>query len=345
MDPLSQGVVGMSASQVVATRQEMVAASLLGFFSGMAADLDIFIHSAEDPLLFLEFHRQFTHAIIFIPVGGLICATVFWLLIKLLLKKSTLTFGRIYLFSFAGYATHGLLDACTSYGTQLFWPFSSERVAWNNVSIIDPLFTLPLLLIVSIAMFQQSRKLAIIGASYGLIYLSLGLIQEQRAILVAGQLAETRGHQAINITVKPSFMNLIVWKSIYEHEGRYYVDAIRVLKGGSYFKGDSTPKLNIDRDLPWLDKISQQAIDIERFRWFSAEHLAIDPNNADRIIDMRYSMLPNKLGGLWGIELNQSANASNHVRWTHNRNGRDRQKNIAQLWSMILGQGDLKIRE
>ena len=138
---------------------------------------------------------------------------MFWLLIKLLLKKSTLTFGRIYLFSFAGYATHGLLDACTSYGTQLFWPFSSERVAWNNVSIIDPLFTLPLLLIVSIAMFQQSRKLAIIGASYGLIYLSLGLIQEQRAILVAGQLAETRGHQAINITVKPSFMNLIVWKS------------------------------------------------------------------------------------------------------------------------------------
>jgi inner membrane protein len=345
MDPLSQGVVGMSASQVVASRQEIGAASLLGFLSGMAADLDIFIRSAEDPLLFLEFHRQFTHSITFMPLGGLICATVFWLLIKLFSKKPTLTFGRIYLFSFAGYATHGLLDDCTSYGTQLFWPFSTERVAWNNVSIVDPLFTLPLLLIVSIAMFQQSRKLAIIGASYGLLYLSLGLIQEQRAMSVAQQLAESRDHQAININVKPSFMNLIIWKSIYEHEGQYYVDAIRVLKGRSYFEGDSTPKLNIERDLPWLDKISQQAVDIERFRWFSAEHLAIDPNNADRIIDMRYSMLPNKLDGLWGIELNQSANTSDHIKWTHNRNGRDRQKNVNQLWSMILGQGDLKIME
>ena len=65
MDPLSQGVVGMSASQVVASRQEIGAASLLGFLYGMAADLDIFIRSAEDPLLFLEFHRQFTHSITF----------------------------------------------------------------------------------------------------------------------------------------------------------------------------------------------------------------------------------------------------------------------------------------
>lgn len=345
MDPLSQGVVGMSVSQVVASRKDMGIASLLGFFSGMAADLDIFIRSAEDPLLFLEFHRQFTHSIIFMPVGGLICATVFWLLIKLSSKKSTLTFGRIYLFSFAGYVTHGLLDACTSYGTQLLWPFSSERVAWNNVSIVDPIFTLPLLLIISIALFKRSRRLAIIGTSYGLLYLSLGLIQEHRAMSVAQHLAESRGHQPLSMTVKPSFMNLIVWKSIYHHEGLYYVDAIRILNRTSYFKGGSTPTLNIDRDLPWLDKTSQQAIDIARFRWFSAQHLTIDPNNSDRIIDMRYSMLPNKLDGLWGIELNQSANAHDHVRWVQNRNGRDRQKNITQLWSMILGQSDLKIRE
>jgi len=340
MDPLSQGVVGMSASQVVSTRKEMVAASFVGFLSGMAADLDIFIRSADDPLLFLEFHRQFTHSIIFMPIGGLICACLFWVLIKLFSNNTTLTFARTYLFSFTGYATHGLLDACTSYGTQLFWPFSAERVAWNNVSIIDPLFTLPLLLIVSLALFQHSRKLAIIGAGYGLLYLSLGLVQENRAMSVAQHLAQSRGHQAININVKPSFMNLIIWKSIYEYQGRYYVDAIRVLAESSFIEGDSTPKLDIARDLPWLNKTSQQALDIERFRWFSAQHLAIDPNNPNRIIDMRYSMLPNKLDGLWGIELDPTAYASDHIKWTHNRNGRDRQNNITQLWSMILGQAD-----
>jgi inner membrane protein len=305
----------------------------------MAADLDIFINSADDPLLFLEFHRQFTHSIIFMPVGGLICACLFWFLIKLFTRNTRLTLARTYLFSFVGYATHGLLDACTSYGTQLFWPFSNERIAWNNVSIIDPLFTLPLLFIVAITMLKKSRRFALLGASYGLLYLSLGLVQEHRALVVAEQLAQSRDHQAININVKPSFMNLVVWKSIYEHKGRYYVDAIRILGEGQYFQGSSTPKLDIDRDLPWLDKTSQQAADIERFRWFSAQHLAIDPHKPNRIIDMRYSMLPNKLDGLWGIELDPAAAISDHIKWTHNRNSDDRQQNIAQLWSMIVGQG------
>jgi len=342
MDPLSQGIVGMTASQVVSNRKEIVLASFLGFFSGMAADLDIFIRSDHDPLLFLEFHRQFTHSIVFMPIGGLICATVFWYLINAVAKRHTLTFARTYLFSTAGYATHGLLDACTSYGTQLFWPFSDQRVAWNNISIIDPLFTLPLLFITAIALLRRSRKLAALGAGYALIYLSLGLVQEHRAMTMAKQLATSRGHNAIDLSVKPSFMNLIVWKSIYEYDGRYYVDAIRVLEGSSFIEGDSTPKLDIKRDFPWLDETSQQATDITRFQWFSAQHVALDPQNPNRIIDMRYSMLPNKLDGLWGIVLDPSASQTEHVKWTTNRNNQDRQRNVEELWSMLLGQSDAK---
>lgn len=341
MDPLSQGVVGMSASQTLSTKKEIVAASLIGFFSGMAADLDILIHSSEDPLLFLEFHRQFTHAIIFMPIGGLICATAFWLFTRLFFKNQLLTFGKTYLYSTAGYVTHGLLDSCTSYGTQLFWPFSSERIAWNNVSIIDPLFTLPLLIIVLLAVVKRSVGLAYLGAFFALGYLSLGLIQENRAKTVAQDIANSRHHHAINLNVKPSFGNLIVWKSIYEHQGRYYVDAIRVLDSASIFEGDSIPKLEFDRDLYWLEKTSQQAKDIERFRWFSNNHLALDPNNPNRIIDMRYSMLPNKLDGLWGIELSPSADLESHVKWIANRSINDRTNDLRTLWKMIKGQ-DIK---
>jgi len=134
-------------------------------------------------------------------------------------------------------------------------------------------------------------------------------------------------------------MNLLVWKSFYEHRGRYYVDAIRVLNTDSYFKGSSTPILNIARDFPWLDRTSQQAADIERFRWFSANHLAIDPEDPNRIIDIRYSMLPNRMDGLWGIKLDPAADKSSYVKWSHNPNKQDNQKNITQLWSMIVDQG------
>ncbi len=343
MDPLSQGVVGVTAAQTASTKKEIAAASLLGFFSGMAADLDILIHSADDPLLFLEYHRQFTHSIIFMPVGGLICAVVFYLLFKALSTHKTLPFKRIYLFSFTGYATHGFLDACTSYGTQLFWPFSSERIAWNTISIIDPLFTIPLLILITIALFKHSKLFTHLAAVYAISYLSLGLVQEHRAKEIAIALAESRGHQAINLVVKPSFLNLIVWKSIYEHQGRYYVDAVRALKDKGVYPGGSTEKLDIKRDLPWLNLNSQQAIDIERFSWFSSDYLALDPRNSNRIIDMRYSLLPNRLDGLWGIELRQDAEPEEHIKWTTNRSANERQQNMSILLSMILGKDALAL--
>ena len=98
MDPLSQGLVGATASQSLSNRKDIVTATVLGFLSGMAADLDIFIRSSEDPLLFLEFHRQFTHSLIFMPIGGLICACVFWLLLHFVFNKTNLSFIKIYLF-------------------------------------------------------------------------------------------------------------------------------------------------------------------------------------------------------------------------------------------------------
>ena len=137
MDPLSQAALGASLSQSFANdRSKQVSALVIGALAGMTPDLDVLIRSANDPMLFLEFHRQFTHSLIFIPIGALICALLFYPFATSALVKSKLSFKQIYLFSFLAYATHGLLDACTSYGTQLLWPFSNERIAWNTVSII-----------------------------------------------------------------------------------------------------------------------------------------------------------------------------------------------------------------
>ena len=148
MDPLTQGVVGAAVSQQPANKKTILVATLLGFLSGLAPDLDIFIRSKHDPLLVLEFHRQFTHSLIFIPIGGLICAVVFYYLFS---KRKGMTFKKTYIFTTLGYGTHGLLDSCTSYGTQLLWPFSDNRISWNTISIVDPLFTMPILVLIIFA--------------------------------------------------------------------------------------------------------------------------------------------------------------------------------------------------
>ena len=74
MDPLTQGAMGAALPQALSNKKTLWLIGLLGFLSGMAPDLDVLIRSKADPLLFLEYHRQFTHSLVFIPFGGLVCA-------------------------------------------------------------------------------------------------------------------------------------------------------------------------------------------------------------------------------------------------------------------------------
>jgi inner membrane protein len=326
MDPISQGVLGASLSQSWSQRDKVVAAGVLGWLSGMAPDLDIFIRSASDPILFLEFHRQFTHALSFIPIGALICAAVLHPFVR-----KRLSFREAYLFCFLGYATHGLLDACTTYGTQLLWPFSDMRVAWNNVSVVDPLFTLPALALLATATLRRQPRLARLAMAWAVAYLCLGVVQHERAEAVGRTLAQERGHEPVRLEAKPGFANLLLWKVVYEVDDHYYVDAVRVGWDVSIYSGESIRKFDISAHAPWLDHRSQQARDIERFRWFSNDYLAIDEEN--RVGDVRYSVLPNEIKPMWGILLDPNASIDQHVQYFTNR----REPATDKLLDMLLG--------
>lgn len=332
MDPLTQGVLGAALPQAMRRRTRAGVAGAFGFVAGMAPDLDVFIRSAGDPLLYLEYHRQFTHSLLFIPLGGLIAACVLHLLFG---RRLGLTFGQSLLFCTLGYATHGILDAATSYGTLLLWPFSDARVSWNLISAIDPLFTLPILLLVVVAALKRSGAYARAGLLWGGFYLALAFAQQQGALKMGREIANARGHAPARIEVKPGFANILVWKTVYEAQGRYFVDAVRPGLSPRVFEGQSTRKLDIARDLPWLDPDSQQARDVERFRWFSQGYIARDPESPDRVIDIRYSLIPNEVAALWSIELSRSAGEADHARFlTHRGNAR---KRFGEFWRMMFG--------
>ena len=331
MDPISQGAIGAVAPQVVSRREKIRAVTLLGCLAGLAPDLDVFINSSTDPLLLLEYHRQFTHALLFIPVGAALVALVMHPAVR-----RTLQPRETYLACLLGYATHGLLDACTSYGTQLFWPFSDYRVAWNNVSVIDPLFTLPLLSLVILAAVRQRRRFAVAGLIWALGYLTIGVVQHQRAEAAGAHLAAERGHQPQRLSAKAGFANLLVWKVVYEHGGRLYVDGIRTGLAVTACPGESIARLDVRRDFPWLDPESVQARDVERFSWFSEGYVGVDPRHGNRVIDMRYSAVPNTIDPLWGIDLDPRAAPDSHVRYVVDRSIRLDQRE--SFWRMITGE-------
>jgi inner membrane protein len=330
MDPVSQGVLGAAFAQTRGPKQTLAKAAAIGAFAGMVPDLDVLIRSSTDPLLAIDFHRHFTHSLFFIPIGGLLCSLVLY---PLLGKRWQLSYRQVLVWCLIGFATHGVLDGFTTFGTQLLWPFDDRRYALDVISVVDPMFTVPLLAMVVLAAVTRTRRYAGWGLLWGAVYLSVGYVQHQRAETMGIELAEGRGHKVLRLEVKPTIGNLAVWKVVYETDERFYVDAVKPgLFKPVVWHGDSVPKLDVRRDFPWLDPGSQQARDIGRFDSASVGYLAVDPNDNQRIGDVRYSMLPHRISPLWGIELSPDAGVNDHVDfYTRRDNGRAAVKRIAAM--------------
>ena len=172
MDLLTQGLLGANLAVTGAQKHEIRLATGIGFFAGMVADADILIQSEQDPLLTIEFHRHFTHSLFFVPFGAFIAAVLLWPFLR-----KRLGFPRLYLFCLLGYSLSGVLDALTSYGTHLLWPLIETRVALNIISVIDPVFTLILLVALIIAFRNKTKTHATFGLIIASLYLLIGYAQ------------------------------------------------------------------------------------------------------------------------------------------------------------------------
>lgn len=330
MDVVTQGLLGAALSISVAQHRDIRLASGVGMLAGLLADADVLIASASDPLLTVEFHRHFTHSVFFIPFGALLAAGLLWPLLR-----KRLGFRMLYLYCLAGYSLSGFLDACTSYGTHLFWPLSDERISLYLISIIDPVFTTILLLAVALAWRYRQAWLVYIGLALCCSYLVLGYIQLQRATAMAGELALAREHRVEKLVVKPSLANLLLWRSTYISDNTIHIDALRAgVENKKVYAGGSVPLFVPERDAAMIPVDSVLYQDILRFRQFADGFIAMDPQVPHLLGDMRYSMLPNALDSLWGITLDFD-HPERHAHYGFYRvNTRDVR---ARFWSMLLG--------
>ena len=310
MDLLTQGVLGAALAQSGAKPTETRMATGIGFAAGLLADADALINSSTDSLLAIEYHRHFTHSIFFIPFGALIAAILLWPFLR-----KRIRFGRLYVFSLLGYSLSGFIDACTSYGTHLFWPIWDERVSFHLVAIVDPIFTLLLITGVIVAYRKRLQKPAQLGLMLAASYLLLAFVQLHRAEAMVESLAAERGHIPKQLVAKPTFGNILLWRSIYKNGGRFYIDAVRVGKISRIYEGESIAEYEQAKDGNHLPKDSVLYADIQRFSKFSDGYIAIHPDRADVLGDIRYSIQPDGIRPLWGIEMDTN-NPERHAYFT-----------------------------
>ena len=222
MDSLTQIVLGASVAEATLGKKIGNKAIVLGAIAGTIPDLDIVTRFFVDDLTASVMHRGFSHSLIFPFVAAPILA---WILKKIYYNYSDVSFNDWFKMFFLAIITHPLLDAQTTWGTQLFWPFE-WRVAVENIFIIDPIYTLPFLTFLILTAFQdrlsKKRRLfnslgLIISSAYLLITLSFKGVAHYN---IAKGLEENNIEYK-DINTRATYFNSILWSSQIELEDSY----------------------------------------------------------------------------------------------------------------------------
>ena len=161
MDSLTQIVLGAACGEAVLGKKIGNKALLFGAIGGTIPDLDVIVGGLihQNKIDAMLFHRGFMHSILFSVIASFFLG---WLVFKLYNTKKrmdTTSQGDWIRLFFWSLLTHPILDCFTPYGTQLFAPFSNYRVAFNNIAVVDPLYTVPFLVCIIVLMFFKRTSI------------------------------------------------------------------------------------------------------------------------------------------------------------------------------------------
>ena len=219
MDSLTQIVLGAAVAEAVLGKKVGNKAMLYGAIAGTIPDLDVLASHFTDTVSALAIHRGFTHSIVF----SVLFAPMFgWLVSRYETYKDFKGWSWLFFWTLV---THPILDAHTTWGTQLFWPLDI-RLAFKTIFVVDPLYTLPFLVFLILTMFQKrtSKKRRLynnLGLIISTMYLGLTFILKD---LAQSQFEDDLLNQNIayeQIDTRPSPLNTILWNANIETKHSY----------------------------------------------------------------------------------------------------------------------------
>ena len=294
MDSITQIVLGAACGEAVLGKKIGNRALLFGAIGGTIPDLDVFIGKLlfNNEIDVMAFHRGFMHSFlfaIFAAVGfGML---VFWIYNRGKRFGMTTQKEWMWLF-FASIFTHPILDSFTAYGTQLFAPFSNYRVAFNNISVADPTYTLPFLIALIVVMcFNRTstkRRLFLqIGLGVSSLYMLLTLANKHHVNGVYKQSLADQKIEYLRFQTQPTILNNILWYGTAETTEAYYVGFYSILDAeATVSKWHKLPKNH--------DYIEGMPKDLETLAWFSSGFYNLNETaDPDTFLfkDLRYPLM------------------------------------------------------
>lgn len=222
MDSLTQIVLGASVGEAVLGKKVGNRAPLWGAIAGTIPDLDVIANVWQSEYAALLTHRTFTHSLLFC----LIASPIMGLLIYKLYRGRQASWKGWSWLSFWAFSTHILLDCGTTWGTMVFYPFSEYRVAFNNVSVVDPLYTLPFLTLLLVAILHRDPKARQRWNALALILSSAYMLFTFANKATVNHLVEETLHEGglgtVRYSTYPTFMNNFLWYVTVDAGNKYY---------------------------------------------------------------------------------------------------------------------------
>jgi inner membrane protein len=270
MDSITQIVLGAAVGEAVLGRKVGNKAMLWGAIAGTVPDLDVFAKVFLDDVSMNEFHRGISHSIFFsimmAPILGKIAYTIHKKLSASWRDWSWLMFWSLF--------THPLLDVHTTFGTQLFWPLP-YKITYNNIFIVDPLYTLPFAYFLLRAMLRKmddpkrerlNRLGIIVSCSYMLLTLGFKGIAHY-------QFTKSLNMNKIEYSAlesKPTPLNSILWCGFVETKDSFLIGYYSLFDGNDPISFLTFPKKHSELGTLRDDPLIQRMIKLSR-GWYNIE--------------------------------------------------------------------------
>ena len=286
MDSVTQAVFGAGIAALVAPHDQRRKAALMGAALGTLPDLDVLIDYGGAVENF-TYHRGFSHSfLVLLPVSVLL-----WLALARLWQPARAAPLRWLAVVALPLVTHPLLDAHTAYGTQLFWPMTVTPTMWATLFIIDPLYTLPLIVgaVLIIARPHAAWSYPILRAAFtfSVVYMAWSWGAQGIAKNTARDALAAAGIRDAKLFVTPTPFNTLLWRVVVRSEQ-------------GVFEGFDS--LLVDEETMRLQPIASDAAvltetadiwAVRRLRWFSDDFLKVEIDDERLILrDLRMGQEP-----------------------------------------------------
>jgi len=293
MDSLTQIILGAACGEAVLGKKIGNRALLFGAIGGTIPDLDVFVGSwlYNNEIDAMLFHRGFMHSFLFSVLGALLFGWITYKLYNTGKRIDTTTLrGWIRLF-FLALITHPILDCFTPYGTQLFAPFSNYRVAFNNIAVVDPIYTLPFLICMIVLMFfnrkSRGRQLWLkLGLGISSAYMLFTFGNKFYMDSVFQESLKAKGITYKRCYAQPTIFNNVLWYGIAETDSTYHV--------GYYSLLDEKDQFSDFKELPKVRALSSKKYKhVKDLTWFSNDYYSIYKigENEYQYNDLRYPLV------------------------------------------------------